>query len=468
MVDREEDQLLARYFDGVRLAQKQVWDEKLDAAIRRGLDKGKTLRGKWQLRRGLAWTAGAAGTLALCLLFLFVWPSGSPFVGSFLFSTTASQNKAIPSYVSSLMTSEMERAAEHGLYQPIGKSTEVAGTKVTVDGVLADGRTVVVFYSIVNPEDVKAVDNFYGYLIDKDGDIFINLPRQSGTSFVDSKDVKHSYFKITFDQDAPTQAGFAIDSKAINGDAIAKIPFEWSSHPYAKLKKTISVNQTATLYGKPLTVDQIVLRPLSTTLLFKPQNIVEKPMTDYLEAKLYLGEHQEDQFWRYTKSRGILYDYGNGNRKISTPYLTGIDFESLYYTDWNEVTLQIDGFGTPVSRTLNLVVDTDKKQLIAPNPAVEKIEVVPHDQFLEVSLYMHQNPESKIAIPYRVKDHYTDDKGNTYRILSDNDFPSYRSDDDVETISFKLESRQYSQPLNFTLTETLDYKPQEFKIPLRL
>lgn len=94
-------------------------------------------------------------------------------------------------------------------------------------------------------------------------------------------------------------------------------------------------------------------------------------------------------------------------------------------------------------------------------------EVVPGKQSIEVRLYMHQSAESKIAMPYRVEDHFTDDKGNTYRILSENDFPSYRLDDDVETISFKLESRQYSQPLNFTLTETLDYKPQQFKIPLK-
>ncbi|WP_178018867.1 DUF4179 domain-containing protein [uncultured Paenibacillus sp.] len=467
MVDQEENQLFARYFDGVRLAEKQVRDEKLDAAIRRGLDKGKTLRGKWQLRRGLAWTAGAAGTLAVCLLLLFVWQNGGPLIGSSS-PTTASQNDAVPSYVSSLMTSEMERAAEHGLYQPVGKSTEVAGTKVTVDGVLADGRTVVVFYSMVNPEDVKAVDNFYGSLIDKDGNIFINLPRQSGTSFVDSKDVKHTYFKITFDQDAPTQAGLAVDSRAINGNTSAKIPFEWSSRPYANLKKTIPVNQTATLYGKQMTVDHMVLRPLSTTLLFKPQKSVDKAMTDHLEAKLYLGEHREDQFWRYTKSRGILYDYGNETGKISTPYLTGIDFESLYYTDWNEVTLQIDGFGTPVSRTLNLAVDTDKKQLITPNPAVEKIEVVPGEQSLEVRFHMNKNPESKIALPYHLDDYFTDDEGTSNRILRENGSPSYRLDGEAETISFKLESRQYPQPLNFTLTETLDYKPQQFKIPLSL
>lgn len=464
MVDREEDPLFAHYFDGVRLAEKQVREENLDAAIRHGLDKGKSLRGKWQLRRGLAWTAGAAGTLAVCLLLLFIGQNAGLSVG-LLSPTTASQNEVIPSYVSSLMTSEMERAAEHGLYQPIGKSTEVAGTKVTVDGVLADGRTVVVFYSMVNPEDVKAVDNFYGYLIDMEGNLFINLPRQSGTSFVDSMDVKHSYFKITFDHDAPTQAGFAVDSRAINGDAIARIPFEWSSRPYANLKKTIPVNQTATLYGKQLTVDHIVLRPLSTTLLFKTQKNVDMSMTDHLEAKLYLGEHREDQFWRYTKSRGIIYDYGNG--KTSTSYLSGIDFESLYYSDWNEVTLQIDGFGTPVSKTLNLVIDTDKKQLITPNPAVEKIEVVPGEQSLEVRFQMNKNPRSKIGIPYHIEDYFTDDEGTSYRILRENGFPSYRLDGDVETISFKLESHPYSQPLNFTLSETLDYKPQQIKIPIK-
>lgn len=463
MVDREENQL-ARYFDGVRLAEKQIGDERLDASIRRGLDKGKTLQGKWQMRRGLAWTVGAIGTLAVCLMLVLIWQGGGLPGG--VSTTTAGQPAGIPDYVSSLMTSEMERAAEHGLYQPIGKSTEVAGTKVTVDGVLADGRTVVVFYSMVNPEDVKAMNNLYAYLVDKDGNLYDSLPRKEGTSLTDSKDIKHSYYKIIFtDRDAPTQSSLAVNSRISDINVQAKIPIEWSSRPYAKTKKTFRVNQTATLYGKPLTVDQLVLRPLSTTLLFKPQEFVDKFMTDHLAAKLYLGEHREDQFWRYTKSRDILYDYGNG--KTSTPYLSGIDFESLYYTDWNEVTLQFDGFGTPISRTLNLAVDTDKKQLITPNQAVEKIEVVPGEQSLEVRFQMNRNPKSKIAMPYHVDDYFTDDEGTSYRVLRENGSPTYRLDGEAETISFKLESRQYHQPLNFTLTETLDYKPQEIKIPLK-
>ncbi|MBW4841207.1 MAG: DUF4179 domain-containing protein [Paenibacillaceae bacterium] len=469
MVDREEN-LLARYFDGVRIAEKQIGDEQLEAAIRHGLEQGRNLRGKWHLRRGLAWTAGAAGTLAMCLLLLFVWPSGSSFVGSPLSPTTASQNEVIPNYVSALMTSEMERAAEHGLYQPIRKSTEVAGTKVTVDGVLADGRTVVVFYSMVNPEDVKAVDNFYGYLIDMDGDIFINLPRQSGTSFVDSKDVKHSYFKITFDQDAPTQAGFAVDSRVTNSDPIAKIPIAWSSRPYEGMEKVVPVKQTATVNRTKIAIREVSIRPLSTIIVFEPQMRTDVHMAVNLKAKLYLGEKQESQFHYYTRSKNVIYDHKIlSNNEVN---LQGIEFESLYYSDWNEVTLQIDGFGTlsTKKRSFDLVIDTEKNQLHATDSTILKVNIIHDQQSTLVRIYAEKKTKVDVGLPFQIEEEFTDREGAKHRFLQVDGKPSdYMNDSTTEVITFELEPKTYTQPLTFTLTEVVDstYKPQEFKIPLK-
>lgn len=58
---------------------------------------------------------------------------------------------------------------------------------------------------------------------------------------------------------------------------------------------------------------------------------------------------------------------------------------------------------------------------------------------------------------------------SVYRILQDEHSPMYSLDGDNETIRFKIEKRDYVQPLHITIMEDFDssYKPQEFKIPLK-
>lgn len=468
MVDREEDPLFARYFDGVRLAEKQVREENLDAAIRHGLDKGKTLRGKWRLRRGLAWTAGAAGTLAVCLLLLFIGQNAGLSVG-LLSPTTASQNEVIPSYVSSLMTSEMERAAEHGLYQPIGKSTEVAGTKVTVDGVLADGRTVVVFYSMVNPEDVKAVDELFGHIVD-DEQLFNGTIYDPGTSFVDSQDVKHTFFSVTFPEgNAPSKIIFGINSGSKRDQLVSQIPIGWSSRPYEGMEKIVPVKQTATVNRTKIAVREVSLRPLSTMIVFEPQMRTDVQMAVNLKAKLYLGEKQKNQFHYYTRSRGAIYDQESlSNNEVT---LQGIDFESLYYSDWNEITLQIDGFGTLTKkeRSFDLVIDTEKNQLLATDSAIHKVNVVPGQQSTLVRIYAEKKTKVDVGYPFQIKEEFTDHEGKKHRFLQEDGTPSYYLNGLTEIITFELEPKTYAQPLTISLTEVVDstYKPQQFKIPLK-
>ncbi|MGG1614189.1 DUF4179 domain-containing protein [Paenibacillus sp. FSL K6-2441] len=463
MVDREEDQL-ARYFDGIRLAEKQILDEKLDAAIQRGLEQGRSLRSRWRVHRGWAWISGTAGVIAVCMLMLFIWHGGIPLVGSI--TTTASSTDAIPSYVDALMTSEMERAAEHGLYQPIGKSTEVEGTKVTVDGVLADGRTVVVFYTLR-----KKLDNdIHLWLLDAHGNTFDHLPvfLPVGTYPVGS--VTHLKYTLNIeDPDAPNRLVLSVGTEESNEKPISQIPIEWNSRPYTRMKKTVPVNQIATIYGQSLTIDQIVIRPLSTTILFKPQKSVNQWMSQPVKAKLYLGGEGEAEFRRYAPLRSLIYDYQKGSPDA---FLTGLEFESIYDKDWKEVTLEIDNFGVyPLKqRSFSLWVDADKEQLFIPDPSVKQVEVLEHENVIELVLHMNPTPDNHLSKPYTVDEYFNDNQAKSvYRILQDEHSPMYSLDGDNETIRFKIEKRDYVQPLHITIMEDFDssYKPQEFKIPLK-
>ncbi|MGG6313317.1 hypothetical protein [Paenibacillus macerans] len=117
--------------------------------------------------------------------------------------------------------------------------------------------------------------------------------------------------------------------------------------------------------------------------------------------------------------------------------------------------------------TFNLMVDTDKKQLLFPDPAAKQVEVITREQTLEVRLHMKNSPDSKVGLPFTVDEYFNDNEGTKYRILQENGSPSYHRGGEVGTVIFQFEKRQYVQPLNFTLTETLEYTPQEIKIKLK-
>lgn len=213
------------------------------------------------------------------------------------------------------------------------------------------------------------------------------------------------------------------------------------------------------------------LRPLSTTILFELEMRTNVYMAVNLKAKLYLGEKQENQFHYYTSSRSSIYDRESlDNYEV---ILQGIEFESLYYSDWNEVTLQIDGFGiTKTSmRSFDLIIDTEKKQLLTTDSSIQKVLVAPGQQSTQVSIYALKKQENNVRHPFELKEEFTDHEGNKHRFLQKEMevTPLYYSSGLTEVIRSELEPKTYAQPLTFTLTETTNgtFNPHEFKIRLK-
>lgn len=337
MVETKETPLV-RYFDGARLAEQQVSEGALASAIEAGLARGKSARRKRVMQRGVI----AAGVLACCLLIAIVWPVW-PMPGT---STVMSSHPGVPEYVLSQMTTPMEQAADQGLYQPINKSAEVAGYKVTVDGVLADNQTMIVFYTWENLLGTGQSKNLYIDFLDADGNLLIapDVWKESPSSVNNMDRVEHDYVRLSFSDSTPGQIVITAGSEIIpKNESSVKISIELDTSRYAGLERTIPVNQSAAIRGRHITIGDVILRPLSTTIRFDPKVTVSIYEPVNMQAKLYLGEKKEKQFRYYIKSRTAIY---SGGQNEADALLSAIVFDSLYYEDWNEVTLQVDGWET--------------------------------------------------------------------------------------------------------------------------
>ncbi|OMG46073.1 hypothetical protein BK140_29075 [Paenibacillus macerans] len=284
----------------------------------------------------------AAGVLACCLLIAAVWPVW-PMPGS---STVMSSQPGIPEYVSSQMTTPMEQAADQGLYQPINKSAEAEGYKVTVDGVLADNQTMIVFYTLENLSGSSESKDIEIDFLNADGNLLTvpDIWRESRGGGVHSKGAEHNYTKLTFSEANPGHIILTAGSKFIPAaESSVKIPIDLDTSRYTGLERTVPVNQTAVIRGRNITIADVILRPLSTTIRFDPKVTLSIYAPANMQAKLYLGEKKEKQFRYYIKSRTEIYSEGQNE---ADALLSAIVFDSLYYEDWNEVTLQVDGWGT--------------------------------------------------------------------------------------------------------------------------
>lgn len=240
----------------------------------------------------------------------------------------------------------MEQAADQGLYQTINKSAEAEGYKVTVDGVLADNQTMIVLYTLENLSGSSESKDIEIDFLNADGNLLTvpDIWRESRGGGVHSEGAEHNYTKLTFSDANSGHIILTAGSKFIPAaESSVKIPIDLDTSRYSGLERTVPVNQTAVIRGRNITIADVILRPLSTTIRFDPKVTLSIYAPANMQAKFYLGEKKEKQFRYYIKSRTEIYSEGQNE---ADALLSAIVFDSLYYEDWNEVTLQVDGWGT--------------------------------------------------------------------------------------------------------------------------
>lgn len=474
-MDEREEAQLTRYFDSVRLAAKQIDSAKLDMAIRQGMEQSNNKRASSMLQRGWGWAA--AGLLACLVLVVAFGANGSLNVRHSFSSIGTSTS--YPDHILELMLPEMKPAVKE-LYQPIGKSGILDGTEVTIDGVMADGRTILVFYTLKDQTGKQAAKNISPGILNSDGGELEDYDIQQEWSFtnpsLDSRQVKHKSLQLIFDHgEAPTELIFtaSLQSNIVgvgssDNNGMVKLPISWSSQPYEGMIKEVPIQQALEVDGHSLLISQVTLRPLSTLIEFEPQQVVNSFKTENLKASLSNYSKGDPQSRRSYTAGYTLHQSMASNQQEK--FLSGIAFNSLYYENWEEALLQIDVYGVypDTKRTYQISIDTEK-ELASLGSGVDRVEVLPGNESTEVKLHIERNPDGDINTPLRLSPFFFDRHSSVFRLMQQEGPLSAQQEGGSAIFKFNLDSESYAQPLAFTLTETLGdhYKPQEFMIKLK-
>ncbi|WP_410772652.1 DUF4179 domain-containing protein [Fontibacillus sp. BL9] len=453
----------AQLFEELRQSEEQAGEEQLNAAIRNGIKRGKQRRQRVTFLRRSGIVAGA---LAGFLLLFAVWQL-EPSVKTGAVMGSSGSN--IPDYVQTLMTSNMKPAADHGLYQPVNRMAEKDGYRVTVDGVLADSRKMIVFFTTENLAANGSKSDLTPKLIGPDGKEMI-MPRfiSSGQA-VHDENISHSYYAVSFVDGWSTPDHFTFSgqiSKDLDPDAkqtTLEVPVQIDSGKYAEMERIVPIDQSATIQGNKITIAEMILTPLTTKVQIESDYASRyKSLGQIKNVKLYLGETKKDQFQYFLISRHAEYKIRDGKASLSA-----LHFDSLYYSDWNEVTLRGTGFSETSYTEREVAIDTEKKQIKTSDSPIQLEDVIQGKNSTEIRL-QYERKDSDIAFFLELQNYFSDNNGAQFSIKDG--YPNYYSDESTVTISFYLKPGQYAQPLTFTLTSATESdikQPLEVNIKLK-
>ncbi|WP_391119565.1 DUF4179 domain-containing protein [Psychrobacillus sp. L3] len=235
--------------------------EKLHFAVRNGFEKAKkerALKRKKLIKRS-SWSVFVA---AILLISFITSISVSP-----AFANKVASIPGLDRIVALIQQDKgLVAAIENDYYQPINKSQEKNGITVTLDGVIADDKGIVIFYSVHSKEvDLNSIELKYLQLWSgiNGGERweFINsvlplTPNQAPDFYSGSMHID----KVTHKKDLSWKIGLK------NGERIEnfKIPFTYKTMDIES--KDIIVNKEVTVEGQHFKVKDLIVDPIRTVV----------------------------------------------------------------------------------------------------------------------------------------------------------------------------------------------------------
>lgn len=444
MAEHEELDL-TQLFENSRIAENTVDENKLDIALRSGMERGRMKRRSIVFKR--RWGI-PAGVLACCLLLFAVLQLWNPITHK---DNVLGSQSDIPSYVSAMLTPEMKEAVKHGLYQPMNQTVTHGSYKVTIDGVLADDLTMVVFYTSENPPANVPIHTKNPHFVDKEGkslEAVIQFPDPLQNPPESPTNIEHGHYILEFyDGHTPEQFTFSgkwgVGEQSDDTRVQFDIPVKLDPSIYAGLERTFEVNQTASISGHEFIITEATIRPLSTTIGIKYNNLSNKKIQRYLTPQLYMRSQSGDQM---LDSKGASFSTINGEDLISSIY-----FPSLYYTKCDDLSFLVSGIEESIGKDLKLVIDINTKNLIsAPDSTVELLNVVHNKESIDLQLKVYReefNASTALDLSYD----FTDADGKSHS-LKDGRSSTFSSNEDFDRVTYQLKPGSYPQPLTFDIT----------------
>ncbi|MFC5701490.1 DUF4179 domain-containing protein [Cohnella faecalis] len=442
---------------------KAVYDverlERFDEAVRAGMARGRIERNRsrMRIRRRVALTAAVGALLLACLFSLRVSP---------VFAAMVSRIPGLETFVDLVRVwsgdRSVELAMDNDMIQPVGITDERDGIRFTVEGIVADERRLVVFYSIYGMKDPKSAYPEFPSVTTIDGgelQAMIGWTNPFDDMRLQKKsDVQRGTLDIRLlsGLQMPEEVVMKLKLPAEQGDLPFQVIIPIDRAKFAGMTKEYPLNRTVVAEGQTITFVKAVVRPLQTEIHIEYDEKNAKQVFDAGDIKLVDDKGEQ---WRFTSGGGGVGE----NRDI-------VYFESNYFRKPKELYVEGSWFRALDKNNREIVIDTERGVLLK----------APDDQLrLEVSKQANGDAQLKLMLNLPLEDHmgytlldqsFKDATDKEFRLSDSSGTKTALSpgeDRNEQTGYYYVTKNSYAQPLVFRVPSYPQYIREPYKIRIR-
>lgn len=463
------DDIPAELAAGLSEAKLQVLSEpvppELDKYIQRGLTRGVKVQKSRRFRR---W-----GAVAACfLLAVFITSARvSPALAEVL--------RQIPGlgYIVELINFDkgLQAAVENDYIVPLGISDEHEGIVFTVDGMIVDEGSLVIFYTIDRSGAGSPVELAEVELFDDQGEPVqqVALTYSIMAEADEHKENQvHAKIHVNFNEKTVIPPAIHLKVKLRNSDRerhaefLPELPSVWGvvlpvdKELFAGMKKVYEVNQRVIIEGQRITFEKLVIYPtrMALNVAYDPAN--SKKIFAFDDLTLV---NEQGEAW------GQIVNGMSGSRQDENHET--IFFQSNYFTEPQKLYLRGKSIRALDKDKTKLVFDPDGKKILESPPGLSLDQVTdnPEEKTTTIDVWVKTNPDLDKMRGFSIlASEFTDKAGNSYDMArqgfsSGLDLPGYK-----QRASFSLPADQnYQSPLTFQIQDYPSRIRGEFDIPIK-
>jgi len=386
--------------------QIEVSKDRLHSALRSGFEKAKKEHAlkRTKIIKRSSWSIVIA---ALLLISVITSITVSP--------VFANKIAAIPGMEHIVALLQQDRgltaAVENDYYQPLNLSQEKNGMTVTLDGIIADKKGMVIFYSIQSKKNNHPLEIDYLELMKENNE---SLPVADTTFWASDKPIiEEKVFSSmmtleTMDNHIVPDGNLLWTIGLKNGDNIEhfEIPFKFTKS-FLK-SKTITLNQEITIEGQRITVQKVTINPTRAEVKLKIDLNNSKKILSFDNLK----------FTNDIGDEWVLNNRGTAFRDLEDTEWT-ITLQSPYFNNADNLKLVFGKIAAIDKEDAFILIDTESKKFLKKpvGSTFSNLEVENN----KVSFVMNVNGGYHMI----VSSNFSDNEGKEFFIKSD-DSKEYR------------------------------------------
>lgn len=437
----------------------------LDDHIQKGITKG--------IKAQKAWRFGKWSTLAACfLLAVFI-------ISARVSPAVASVIHQIPGlgYIVEIINYDkgLQSAVENDFILPLGVSDEHENIVFTVDGLIMDEASLVIFYTVDNKRGEGSVDFSDVKLLDDRGEPLeqVSISHSSlGDPDQDGDGKIQSRINVNFDNHTliPDQLHLEIKLREISAEepagAFTNLSSTWKviipvdKEKFAGMKTVYEVNQSVVIEGQRITFEKVTVYPTRMVLdiFYDPAN---SKKIFYFDDLTLVNEKGEEwgEIWN-----GISGSRPDDNHDI-------LFFQSNYFTQPQELYLRGKSIRAIDKESTKITLDLEKEKIVeGPSGLVlEQVIKTPLDREVDLIFSLKTNPLYDEQRGFSVfSSEFTDARGNSFNTIRQSTLTHANNSEYNQNLRITIPDNQsYQAPLTFQIQDFPSRIMGEFNIKIR-